>query len=139
MRPYTLLARVIGLTASLGASVVAQQAPVAMGTVLVANQQSGSATIIDVATHEATTLDVGAGPHETVISPDGKWGVVTVYGVGGANGAGNKPAVIDLAAKRVARTIDLGTYTRPHGASFVPGHASEVAVTSETTANIVLV
>jgi YVTN family beta-propeller protein len=117
----------------------AQSTPVSSGVVLVANQQSGSATIVDVATRATTTLDVGVGPHETVVSADGKWGVVTIYGVGGATGAGNKLAVIDLAAKRVARTIDLGTYTRPHGASFVPGKPSQVVVTSETTANIVLV
>ena len=117
----------------------AQQTPVSTGVVLVANQQSGSATIVDIATHAATTLDVGAGPHETVVSPDGKWGIVTIYGVGGANGAGNKIAVIDLPAKRVTRTIDLGTYTRPHGASFVPGHPTQIVVTSETTSNIVLV
>lgn len=117
----------------------AQQTPVSSGVVLVANQQSGSATIVDIATRATTTLDVGTGPHETVVSADGKWGIVTIYGVGGANGAGNKIAVIDLPAKRVARTIDLGTYTRPHGASFVPGHPTQIAVTSETTANIVLV
>jgi YVTN family beta-propeller protein len=117
----------------------AQQAPVSSGVVLVANQQSGSATIVDVATHATTTLDVGTGPHETVVSPDGRWGVVTIYGVGGANGAGNQLAIIDLVAKKVAKTIDLGIYTRPHGASFVPGNPSQLVVTSETTANIVLV
>jgi len=122
----------------LGAPVAAQQ-PVSSGIVLVANQQSGSATIVDVATHATTTLDVGAGPHETVVSPDGKLGIVTIYGVGGASGAGNKIAVIDLPTKRVARTIDLGTYTRPHGAAFVPGHPTQIVVTSETTANVVLV
>jgi YVTN family beta-propeller protein len=121
------------------APALAAQQPVTDGVVLVANQQSGSATIIDIATRATTTLDVGAGPHETVISPDGKWGIVTIYGVGGASGAGNKVAVIDLPAKRVARTIDLGTYTRPHGASFVPGHPTQIVVTSETTGNVVLV
>src|SRR4051812_36370672 len=128
-----------GTATLIASSLVAQSAPVSSGVVLVANQQSASATIVDVATRATTTLDVGAGPHETVVSPDGKWGIVTIYGVGGANGAGNKVAVIDLAAKRVARTIDLGTYTRPHGASFVPGHPTEIVVTSETTGNIVLV
>jgi DNA-binding beta-propeller fold protein YncE len=107
------------------------------GTLLVANQQSASATIIDLATHAATTLEVGSGPHETIISPDGKWGVVTIYGLGGA--PGNKLAVIDLTEKKVARTIDLGEYTRPHGASFLPGSSSRMVVTSETTQNVVLV
>jgi YVTN family beta-propeller protein len=135
--------RALGAPLLFASSLAAQQTPVSSGVVLVANQQSASATIVDIATRATTTLDVGAGPHETVVSPDGKWGIVTIYGVGGgvggANGAGNKLAVIDLPAKRVARTIDLGTYMRPHGASFVPGHPSHVVVTSETTANIVLV
>jgi YVTN family beta-propeller protein len=119
------------------ATVALAQPRTTSGTVLVANQQSASATIIDVATQAATTLDVGVGPHETIISPDGKWGVVTIYGIGGA--PGNKLAVIDLAAKKVARTIDLGEYTRPHGASFLPGSSSRMVVTSETTQNVVLV
>jgi YVTN family beta-propeller protein len=118
---------------------LAAQQPVSSGVVLVANQQAASATIVDIATRATTTLDVGIGPHETVVSPDGKWGIVTIYGVGGASGAGNKIAVIDLPAKHVVRTIDLGTYTRPHGAAFVPGHPTQIVVTSETTANIVLV
>src|SRR5690348_2443447 len=107
------LRRVASATLLVASSAAAQQAPVSTGVVLVANQQSASATIVDIATRATTTLDVGAGPHETVVSPDGKWGIVTIYGVGGANGAGNKLAVIDLPAKRVVRTIDLGAYTRP--------------------------
>jgi YVTN family beta-propeller protein len=120
-----------------GTQLAAQQAAVTSGTVLVADQQSATATIVDVETRATTTVDVGAGPHETIVSPDGRWGVVTVYGVAGA--PGNKLAVIDLVAKKMARTIDLGEYTRPHGASFVPGSPTQVVVTSETTANIVLV
>lgn len=114
----------------------AAQSVVTAGNVLVANQQSASATIVDVATREATTLDVGAGPHETVVSPDGKWGVVTIYGT---PTPGNQLAVIDMAAKKVVRTIDLGEYIRPHGASFVPGAPTQVVVTSERTENVVLV
>jgi len=129
--------RPIALIAALASVSAAQQPSTTTGTVLVANQQSASATIIDVATKAATTIDVGAGPHETVISPDGKWGVVTIYGVGGA--PGNKLAIIDLSTKTVMRTVDLGTYTRPHAASFVPGSSSRLFVTSETTQNVVLV
>jgi YVTN family beta-propeller protein len=115
----------------------AQQPRLTAGTVLVANQQAASATIVDVATQTTTTLDVGAGPHEAVVSPDGKWGVITVYGVAGA--PGNQLAIIDIAAKKVARTIDLGTYTRPHGAAFLPGEPNTIVVTSETTQNVVFV
>ncbi|HEY9227183.1 MAG TPA: hypothetical protein VIP11_11080 [Gemmatimonadaceae bacterium] len=115
----------------------AAQPRINSGTVLVANQQAASATIVDVATQTATTIDVGIGPHEAVISPDGKWGVVTIYGVGGS--PGNKLSIIDLTGKKVTRTIDLGTYTRPHGASFVAGQPNVVVVTSEATQNVVLV
>jgi DNA-binding beta-propeller fold protein YncE len=111
-------------------------APVSTGTVLVANQQSASATIIDVATKGAVTIDVGTGPHETAISSDGKWGVVTIYGT---QVPGNQLSVIDLAAKKVVRTIDLGSYRRPHGAAFVPGSNSLVVLTSEATQNVVMV
>jgi YVTN family beta-propeller protein len=131
MRPLTVFALVAAAMPALA------QPRTSAGTVLVANQQSASATIVDVATQAATTIDVGAGPHETVISPDGRWGVVTIYGLGGA--PGNKLAVVDLAEKKVVRTIDLGEYTRPHGASFVPGSSSRVVVTSEATQNVVLV
>jgi len=134
MRPL-LCCIACSFAARLGAQ--AAPTPISAGTVLVANQQAASATIIDVATHATTTLDVGAGPHETIISPDGRWGVVTIYGVPGA--PGHTLAVIDLAAKSVARTIDLGEYTRPHGASFLPGSSSKIAVTSETTQNVVFV
>lgn len=114
--------------------VAAQSA--ASGTVLVANQQSASATVIDLATRAETTLDVGVGPHEAAISPDGRWGVVTIYGT---QTPGNSIAVIDLAEKKVARTIDLGEYRRPHGAAFLPGSTTSVAVTSEASQNVVIV
>jgi YVTN family beta-propeller protein len=106
------------------------------GTVIVANQQSASATIVDVATKSTVTLDVGTGPHEAVISPDGRWGVVTIYGL---QTPGNQLAIIDLAAKKVTRTIDLGDYKRPHGAAFIAGSSSSLVVTSEATQNVVLV
>jgi YVTN family beta-propeller protein len=106
------------------------------GTVIVANQQSASATIVDVASKNAVTLDVGSGPHEAVISPDGRWGVVTIYGL---QTPGNQLAIVDLAAKKVVRTIDLGEYKRPHGAAFIAGSLSNIVVTSEATQNVVLV
>ena len=60
-----------------------------------------------------------------------------MYGVGGA--PGNQLAVIDLVRDSVIRTIDLGQYTRPHGAAFLGNSNDRVALTSETTGNVVLV
>src|SRR5204863_3613206 len=90
------------------------------GLLVVANQQGASATVLDAATLQTVaTVPVGQGPHEIAISTDGRWAVVTNYGLQGA--AGSTLSVIDLAAETpaVVRTIDLGPGQRPHGAAFV--------------------
>lgn len=107
------------------------------GFVLVANQQSASASLIDLSNDTARIISVGEGPHEAIITPSGRTAVVTVYGVAGK--PGNQLAVIDMAKGAVIKTISLGEYTRPHGALFMPGDETRMAVTSETTQNLVLV
>lgn len=107
------------------------------GHVLVANQQSGSASLIDLATDTARVIAVGEGPHEAVIAPSGRIGIVTVYGIAGK--PGNQLAVIDIARGVVTSTISLSQYTRPHGANFLPGDETRVAVTSESTKNLLIV
>jgi YVTN family beta-propeller protein len=107
------------------------------GFVLVANQQSASASLIDLSTDTARIISVGDGPHEAVIAPSGRIAVVTVYGIAGK--PGNQLAVVDILKGVVTKTISLGEYTRPHGAMFMPGDETRVAVTSETTQNLVLV
>jgi YVTN family beta-propeller protein len=107
------------------------------GFVLVANQQSASASLIDLKTDTARVIPVGNGPHEAVIAPSGRVAVVTIYGIAGA--PGNELAVVDVARAAVTKTIALGQYTRPHGAMFLPGNETRVAVTSETTQNLVIV
>ena len=106
------------------------------GHVLVANQQSANASLIDLATDSMRFIDVGVGPHEAVIAPSGRVGVVTIYGT---QTPGNELAVIDIKSGTLRRKISLGQYTRPHGAMFMPGDESRVIVTSEATQNIVLV
>jgi YVTN family beta-propeller protein len=106
------------------------------GTALVANQGSASATIVDVAGRGAKNVDVGTGPHEAVISPDGSRGVVTIYG---DRTPGNRLAIIDLVSGSLLRHIDLGEFRRPHGARFIPGSNSMVAVTSEASGRLLLV
>lgn len=106
------------------------------GTALVANQGSASATIVDIAARSGKNVDVGAGPHEAVISSDGSRGVVTIYG---DRTPGNRLAVIDLVSGSLLRHIDLGEFRRPHGARFIPGSNSVVAVTSEASQRLLLV
>jgi DNA-binding beta-propeller fold protein YncE len=107
------------------------------GTLIVTNKEPSTATIIDVASGRAlATLPTGNGPHEVVLSKDGRIAVVTDYF--GSTGPGNTLTVIDVPGKRVVRTINLGQYTRPHGIVYLPGD-SLVAVTSESTQNVVIV
>ena len=105
------------------------------GTIIVTNKTPSTATIIDLASGRAlATLPTGPGPHEITLTKDARIAVVTDYGM-----APRKTlTVIDVPAKKVLRTIDLGTYTAPHGIHFLAGD-SVVAVTSETTGNVVLV
>ena len=124
----------VAALASFAASADAQSSR--SGFVLVANQQSANASLIDLSTDKMTFIDVGVGPHEAVIAPSGKTGVVTIYGT---QVLGNELAIIDIKAGTVKRKISLGQYTRPHGAMFMPGDESRVVVTSEATQNIVLV
>jgi YVTN family beta-propeller protein len=103
------------------------------GTILVANQQGASASLVDLATGRVTNLDVGIGPHEAAISHDGRTGAISLYGI---RPAGNRIAIIDLAAGTITKTIDLGAFTRPHGMAFLPGDTKLLA-TSEATASVV--
>ncbi len=119
------------------ATPAAAQLPGVRGTLVVTNKAPGTATLVDAATGAVlATLPTGDGPHEVVASRDGRTAVVTDYGTGAA--PGRTLTVIDVAGLRVARTIPLAPYLRPHGIVFLPGD-SVVAVTSEATQQVVLV
>ncbi|HEX9728742.1 MAG TPA: hypothetical protein VGA37_09590 [Gemmatimonadales bacterium] len=107
------------------------------GTLVVVNKGAAAANLIDLASGRiVTTLPTGDGPHEIVITGDGRTAVVTDYG--GRGEGGNTLTVIDVPGKRVVRTIALGDYRRPHGAAFLPGDTL-LAVTSESSQNVLLV
>lgn len=97
-------------------------------TLVVTNKQEASASIIDVASGMTlATLPTGDGPHETAISPDGRWAVVADYGAGTP---GSTLTVLDLSTHTVANTISLGEHRRPHGLWMLDGD-SLVVVTVE--------
>lgn len=104
--------------------------------VVVANQQSASASILNADGATVRNIAVGQGPHEAAISADGRLAVLTIYG---AQQPGNQLAVIDLVRDSVIRVIDLGQYRRPHGAVFISDAPQRVAVTSEATQFVVVV
>jgi YVTN family beta-propeller protein len=107
------------------------------GTLVVSNMNDHTATVLDVATGRVlATLPTGRGPHEVAISHDGRWAVVSNYGPRGE--PGNSITVIDVAARRVARTIEIAGHERPHGMAFLPGD-SLLAVTAQSSEAVLLV
>src|SRR5580700_10315778 len=67
---------------------------------------------------EISSLEVGVAPHDLAVSPDHKFAYVPVYGDGvyGRNpNPGHTIAIIDLASRQVAGTIDVSPYQAPHG------------------------
>lgn len=118
---------------TLALPVAAQSADGETGTLVVLNKGAATATFVDVASGRTlATLPTGQGPHELAMTSDGRWAVGTDYG------GGNSLTVFDVAGLRVARTIDLSAYARPHGIFFLPGDTI-VAVSSEATRTVVLV
>jgi DNA-binding beta-propeller fold protein YncE len=123
------------LTAMLAVTAARAQVAGLTGTLVVTNKSASTATIIDVGSGRIlATLPTGQGPHELVLSSDGGTAVVTDY----SGDPGRTLTVIDVAAQRVVRTIDLGEHGRPHGIVFLPGD-SLVAVTSEASGHVVVV
>jgi len=67
---------------------------------------------------EISNLDVGVAPHDLAFSPDHKTVYTPVYGDGvyGRNpNPGHTIAIIDLASRKIAGTIDVSPYQAPHG------------------------
>lgn len=113
-----------------------QPPPGLKGTLVVLNKAGADATFIDLASGDVVaTLPTGQGPHELVVSEDGRTAVGTDYG---ARSGGNTLTVFDVPSASVVRTIDLGRFTRPHGIVYLPDQ-ERVAVTSETTGAVVVV
>ncbi len=130
MRLFLIVALSLGL-ASRGACQL-------HGTLVAANMNDNTATVIDLAGQRTVaTLPTGQAPHEVAISHDGRWAVVSNYGPRGT--PGNTLTVIHLGATQptVTRTIDLGTYHRPHGSAFLPGDSLFV-VTSEANQSLLV-
>jgi DNA-binding beta-propeller fold protein YncE len=107
------------------------------GTIVAANMLDHTVSLIDASNgRTVATLPAGMGPHEVTVSHDSRWALVSNYGPG--REPGNTVTVIDLTTQRVAQTIDLGQYRRPHGLAFLPGDTAFL-VTSETSRAIIVV
>jgi YVTN family beta-propeller protein len=96
--------------------VVAQAALSAAGppSLLVLNKSENTLAIIDPATLKLLArVPTGEAPHELIASADGRMAFVCNYGT--AERPGNTISVIDIAARKEIKRIDLGALLRPHG------------------------
>ena len=87
---------------------------------LVLNKEDATLSIIDPESGAtAGTVQVGQGPHELVTSADGKIAFASNYGTGPA--PGHTISMIDVAARKELRRIDVAPLSRPHGLAVAGG------------------
>jgi len=80
---------------------------------LVLNKAEATLAIIDPETMRVVgRVPTGEGPHEVATSPDGRTAYVANYG---GQQPGHTLSVIDLAARKEVKRVDLGPFLRPHG------------------------
>jgi DNA-binding beta-propeller fold protein YncE len=100
--------------------------------VVVANQRSGVATLVEVETGRVSHVKLGVKPHEVAVSPDGRVALLTIPSE--RFGSSTKAVVLDLATAKVSTTIDLGAYKGPHGAAFLSDSVALIGTLSGTSA-----
>src|SRR5258708_4776983 len=106
-------------------------APAAQGIgprLVVLNKEDATLVTVDPSTGKVLgRVPTGEGPHEVIVSADGRTAFVGNYG--GAGGPGNTISVIALGAMKELRRFDVSPLRRPHGVFFADG---KVYFTAET-------
>lgn len=91
----------------------------AKDTLVVVNRGDSTLSIIDpVAMKVLATIPTGAGPHEVVLSADGKTAIVSNYG---EQSAGTTLSIIDIESQKETKRFDILPMYRPHGLVEVGG------------------
>ena len=104
--------------------------------VVVANQDHGVATIVDLAEWRIVAhVDVDMDPHEGAASPDGR--TVALASPSTWRGDAQKVSLIDVTSATLVRSMDLGTFRWPHGIAFLD--ARILAVSSRARSGVVFV
>ncbi len=81
---------------------------------LVLNKEDASLVFVDTGSGKITgRAAVGEGPHELVLSSDGKLAFASNYGTG--QRPGSTISVVDTAARKELRRVDVSPLGRPHG------------------------
>ena len=104
--------------------------------VVVANQDHGVATIVDLAEWRLVAhVDVDMNPHEGAASPDGR--AVALASPSTWMGDANKVSFVDVASASLVRQIDLGPFKWLHGIAFLDPRT--LAVSSQARSGVVFV
>ncbi len=92
------------------------------GLLVVANQKEHTVLLVDPEERrELARIVVGVNGHEVMVSKDGRFAYVPIYGnsgVGRPGTDGSTVDVVDLRERKLADTIDLGKPLRPHRAEW---------------------
>jgi YVTN family beta-propeller protein len=100
----------------------ANSAPSGRGLLVVANQMEHTVLVVDPESRrELAKVVVGVNGHEVVVSKDGRFAYVPIYGNSGVGRPGTDGStidVIDLKERKLSAAIDLGKPLRPHCAEF---------------------
>ena len=81
--------------------------------------EPGSVTFVDYAAGKVVaTVAVHREPHEVALTPDGRYALVA--NTGGYVNPNNTLSLIDIAAREVAHSVDLGPLYTPHGVVYAP-------------------
>lgn len=98
---------------------VSASVAIAKSVIVVVNRGESTLTIIDAdSMRSVATIPTGTGPHEVVLTADGKTAIVSIYG---EQTPGNSLSIIDVATKKETKRVDLGPMLRPHGLVEVGG------------------
>ncbi len=134
--------KLLPLAAELALVSLAAPTAVAQSLLLVAQKGGRSLALVDPAAGKvvANVAESGVTGHEVAASPDGRYAFVPIYGnsgVGKPGTDGRTIDVVDLAARKVIRTIAFDHGVRPHCA--VLGPDGMLYVTTELDRSVTLI
>ncbi len=107
-------------------------APPTGSFLVVANQRSGVATLVELNSGRVSHVPLGANPHEVAVSPDARVAALTVPM--DRFRSGRRVLVLDVASARIVRTIELGDYKEPHGIEFLSDSVALIGTLGGTSA-----
>ncbi len=124
---------VVGIVVAFGNTVIVI-GQTAEPVLVVLNKGANEAVIIDPGSMKIRgRVPVGDGPHEVVLSADGRTAYVANYG---AQQPGNTVSIIDIASMKETSRVDLGPLLRPHGIQLIGGKLYFTAEVSRAIARL---